>query len=81
MFYPVYAIRDEKVGFGTPRIHLNEEVAKRQFGYEINQEGSLMGYAPADYSLYYIGNYNTDSAHFESKLPEYILNGKDVFGT
>lgn len=81
MIYPVYAIRDEKVGFGTPRIFLNEEVAKRQFGFEVNQEGSPMAYAPSDYSLYMIGKYNTDSASFDSNLPEYVVNGKDVFRT
>lgn len=78
MNYPVFAIRDEKVGFGSPQIFLNEEVAKRDFAYHVNMEGSPMAFAPKDYSLYKIGRYETESAKFETQLPEYIVNGTDV---
>ncbi len=81
MKYPVYAWKDVKIGFGAPKLALNDEVAKREFGYELNREGSIMQYSPADYELYKIGEYNTDNGHFDSlTLAEYLVNGRDVYG-
>lgn len=81
MKYPVYAMRDVYVGFGAPQVHQNEEVAKRDFKYKVNQENGMMNYQPKDFSLYRIGKYNTDSGHFEAELPCLVCEGVDVFGS
>lgn len=81
MTYPVYAIRDIKEGFGVPRLNLNDEMMKRQFGYEINQEGTLLQYAPQDYELYRIGQYDTNNGRMlADDVSTYICNGTDVYG-
>lgn len=80
MIYPAYALRDIYVGFGGPQIWQNEEVAKRDFKYKVNQEMGMMNYQPKDYSLYKIGEYNTDTGRFEPQLPELVCEGVDVVG-
>lgn len=80
MIYPVFCIRDIKVGFGQPAVHMSDMVAKRDFGFKINSPGSIMEYAPSDFELYQVGTFNTDSGKIESQIPEYICNGKDVYG-
>ena len=81
MKYPCFAIRDIKQGFGYPRLNLNEAMMKRQFGYEINQEGSLMEYAPSDYELYKIGEYDTDNGRmYPDDVATFICNGTEVYG-
>lgn len=81
MTYPVFAWRDIKQGFGFPRLSLNVETAKREFGYELNREGSLMEYAPSDYELYQIGKYDTDNGRmYPDDVSTFICNGLDVYG-
>lgn len=80
MKYPVYSIRDVKAGFGQPQLSLNEATMIRQFGYQINTAESILKYAPADYALYRIGEFDTDSGSFKSIIPEFVINGTDVYG-
>lgn len=81
MIYPVFCIRDIKVGFGQPVIHMSDMVAKRDFGFKINSPGSIMEYSPSDFELYLVGKFDTDSGKLEPMIPAYICNGKDVYGT
>lgn len=80
MKYPMFSMRDEKVGFGQPMVHMSEEVARRDFAYKINQPDSMMGFAPKDFSLYRVGEFDTDSAKIVPCLPEFVCSGTDVFG-
>ena len=81
MKYPVFCWRDVIQGFGEPKLYLNEEMAKRDFGYRLNQEGSPMQYKPSDYELYSLGQYDTANGSFDLlPVPVYILNGNDVYG-
>lgn len=81
MTYPVFAIRDIKAGFGAPRLAINEEVAKRDFGRDINTPGSALEYAPTDYEFYRIGEYDTATGRFiPAEVNVYLCNGGDVFG-
>lgn len=80
MIYPVFSIRDDKAGFGQPQVSLNEPTMIRSFGHQINQPGSILEYAPSDYSLYEIGSFNTDSGEFKPVLPRFVISGIDVYG-
>lgn len=81
MKYPVFAWRDVIQGFGAPQLFLNEEIAKRDFGYRINLEDSPMQYKPSDYELYRIGDYETDTGRMQPlDVPVFLINGMSVFG-
>lgn len=81
MKYPIYAWRDIKVGFGALHIEANEEVAKRNFGYELNRSDSVMEYAASDYELYQIGEYDTQSGRITPlELPLFVVCGADMIG-
>lgn len=80
MKYPVYSIRDEKVGFGQPQLQVNEPAMIRQFAYQINEPNSILEFSPKDYSLYEIGEFDTDAGTFTSVLPRFIIAGTEVYG-
>lgn len=81
MKYPVYAIRDEKVGFDTQLIlQANESAAVRGFSYMVNNAQSITGFAPADFSLYQIGEFESDNGIIDPVVPiKFIVNGGSVF--
>lgn len=80
MKYPVYAMRDVKAGFGLPEISQNDATMKRTFAYRINNIGTEMAYAPNDYSLYKIGEYELDTGSLIPCMPEHICDGVDCVG-
>lgn len=61
MKYPVCAMRDEKVGYLNPSVEPNIEVAKRSFAQMCSQAGSVPNFAPGDFALYLIAEYDTDN--------------------
>lgn len=79
MKYPVYAIRDLKAGFGQPIVSLNDQTMIRTFSVKINQIDE-MSFAPADYQLFKIGTFDTDSGAFDPQLAEFVISGSDVYG-
>lgn len=80
MKYPVYCVRDNKVGFQPQLlVEQNDATALRGFAYAVNAEG-IMNYSPSDYDLYKIGEMETDNGVFKSlKVPELIASGSSVF--
>lgn len=79
MKYPVYCIRDSKVGFQPQLlIEQNDATAVRGFSYAINNEG-LMNYSPKDYDLFKIGEFEIETGKFESIIPENVCSGASVF--
>lgn len=78
--YPVYSIRDTKVGFDTQFIvQANEGAAKRGFSFMINNNQSVLGFSPADFELYHIADFDTVSGEMKSVFPpEFIINGGTV---
>lgn len=78
MVYPVYSNRDNKVGFGAPYIELNDQTAIRGFGLKINN-ADVMAFAPADFDLYKIGEFDTESGSFTSCVPKLVVSGTSVF--
>lgn len=79
MKYPIYCIRDVKVGFQPQLlIEQNDATAVRGFSYAINNEG-LMNYSPKDYELYKVGEFDTEKGKLDSIIPENICSGSSVF--
>lgn len=82
MIYPVYAVRDIHVGFNAPMTDVNDNVAKRNFAYAINNESNgVMNFAPKDYDLYQVGTFDTLNGSLEPlAVPKLICTGTSVFG-
>ena len=79
MKYPVFSIRDNKVGFMVPNCDQSRQSAIRNFSYAINNEG-VMNYAPKDFDLYYVGEFDSDNGKIMSVLPELVVSGENVYG-
>lgn len=81
MKYPVFAYRDNKVAFMTPFIDQNDESAIRGFSYAINSEKGVMNFAPSDYDLYKLGEFDTDTGKLiPLDVVELVISGSSVVG-
>lgn len=81
MNYPVYTIRDVKVGFDTQfLVQANEESAKRAFEMAVNNPGSMLGFKPSDFELYQIGSFNTETGVFTGfGVPVFVIGGAELY--
>lgn len=59
MKYPVYAIKDLKADFLSPMIDVNDDTAKRNFAQTVNSNTGIIGFAPADFALYRLGEFDS----------------------
>lgn len=75
----LYAFRDKYNGFGGIQMYTNEPTAIRDFSKHINNAPDMV-FAPADYDLYKIGKYDTETAEITPMLPQMIIAGASVFG-
>lgn len=82
MIYGVYAIRDVKVGFLSPAVEINDDIAQRNFENAIlNADHSLFFTHPDDFSFYRLGTFDSNSGVIEpSALPEFICSASSVYG-
>lgn len=81
MKYPIYSYRDVKSGFGSPIVDQSDVTAIRGFSYAINGNNGIMNFSPADFDLYKIGMYDTDTGVIISEnVPVLIVNGSSVVG-
>lgn len=69
MQYNIYSILDHKTGFINMTLDQNDETAKRNFAHACQVTDSLFYTHPDDYSLYCIGEFNTDSGIIEPVIP------------
>lgn len=83
MIYPMFAVRDVNVGFNAPMTDVNENTAKRNFTFAINDPNNgVMHFAPKDYDLYKIGTFDTESGLLlPEPVPVLICSGVSVFGS
>lgn len=80
MLYPVYCIRDVQVGFNNPMTDINDNTAKRNFTYAINNN-SEMNFSAKDYDLYRVGEFDTSKGRLiPLEVPELIVTGQSVLG-
>lgn len=80
MKYPIFTIRDHKVGY-SPQLQLydNTQAAMRGFAFLVSNDKQIMGFTPFDYDLYQIGIFDVDSGHIETQDPEFVVNGGNAF--
>lgn len=80
MKYYLYSIRDKYRSFMQPMMDTSKEAAKRGFGVAINNGPQELGYAPSDFDLYKVGEFDSDSGEIKAVTPiEFICNGMEVF--
>lgn len=80
MIYPIYCVRDNKVGFQPQMlVEQNDASAMRGFKYAVNAEG-LMNYSPSDFDLYKIGEFDTEKGSLVPCIPVNICSGSSVIG-
>ena len=75
MVYPIYSINDALVGFQTPTIQNNDAVAMRNFKEAFSDVGT-----PADFSLFKIGAFDTDTGEIIPEVPQVICRATDFIG-
>ncbi len=73
MKYGVYCIRDLKSGWLSPTVDINDQVAVRNFAYAVQHNDMFSDFA-SDYSLYKIGEFDTDSGDITSILHEFLCD-------
>lgn len=79
MKYVVVAIRDDKTGFFSPQCEPNEASAVRNFEHAVtSRPDSLFFTHPADYSLFRVGAFDSETGVIESCLPEPIVTAAQV---
>ncbi len=71
MKYGVYCIRDLKSGWLSPTVDINDQVAIRNFAYAVQHNDMFSDFA-SDYSLFKIGEFDTDSGDIDN-LPHVFL--------
>lgn len=78
----VFAIRDKHTGFLEPKLNINEQVAIRGFATAINNSpvGSEIGFAPGDFDLYKLGEFDSDTGMYDTHIPEFVVSGSSVVG-
>lgn len=78
MIYGVYAIRDVRTGFLQPSFDVNDQAAMRNFSHAVVNSPDLLSSFSADFSLYKIAEYDTDSGRI-SPLDLPVFFGRRFF--
>lgn len=80
MKYPIYTYRDLKVGFMPVQCDQSDQSAIRGFSYAINGQTGMMNFAPKDFDLYKVGEFDTETGVIEPCVPTLLVSGASVFG-
>ena len=58
---------------------MNDDAAKRDFAYAVNNNPGVMNFSPADYDLYRVGTFDSLNGDIKSeKVCKFIVNGREV---
>lgn len=75
MIYGIYSIRDVKTSFLSPTVDYNDDSAIRNFYHACKNANSLFFTSPEDYSLYKIGEFDSEVGTVEAyKVPKHIVD-------
>lgn len=78
-YKPVYAVKDEMTGFGSPMVYENGQVALRDFAAAAKDPTTTINKWKEDYALYRIGQYNPEYGYFVSEdEPILVIRAKNV---
>lgn len=75
-----YSIRDALTGFMTPVLEQNDAVAMRNFAMACDRSSSdptLMRYRPADFFLYRLGSFDSESGVIDPLSPPFLVCAGD----
>ena len=79
MIYGVYAIKDAKTSFMPCNVDYNDASAIRNFEHAVMSPDSLMRSHSADYTLYRLGSYDTETGHIVSEAdPQQIADAASI---
>lgn len=71
----LYSIRDVRTGFLNITTEMNDQSAIRNFDHASRDERSLFYSHGADYSLYKLGSFDTDTGEIVLEKPTILKNG------
>lgn len=75
MIVKCYAVLDSKIAdFHLAIFDIKHEGAIRQFSDAVNDKQTKWNRHPEDYSLWYVGNFDTGKGIMEGALPENLVN-------
>jgi len=80
MRFKICVVRDRALdSFGTPIFVASKGQAIRSFADEVNRAdpNNSLNKHPEDFELFYLGEYDDESATFEAERPQQIAVGKD----
>lgn len=72
MIYSIYSIQDALTGFNAPTLQANDAAAMRSFA-EVFKEV----YSPSDYSLWKIGQFDTNTGELVPEVPVIVCRATD----
>lgn len=80
MIKSVCCIKDCKVGFMSPIVRENENVAIRDFSIMVNgDKDNMLSVCPNDFELYLLGTFDTNSGLLVSlETPKFLCRASDV---
>jgi len=77
-----YVSRDSKANvYNKPFFLGTHAEAIRAFHQAVKKEGTLLSEHPEDFSLYFIGSYDDNSAELEAVPPVHLANATDAIVT
>lgn len=83
MIFGVYSIRDALTGFMAPVCELSDAVAVRNFSSAVSdgRPGQVMHFRPSDFSLYRIGDFDSESGSIVSfPVPSLLITAESAIG-
>lgn len=79
MKFGLYAIRDVHTGFMSPVPETNDNVAIRNFSHAVMNDKSVMNSHPEHFSLYKIGEFESETGVITPVLAEHKFDATEVF--
>lgn len=73
MKYGIYCMKDQLIGFMTPTLEKNDDVAKRNFKSSVNRMDHSGDYIVNDLALYCCGEFNVETGVITPKDPTLIV--------
>lgn len=73
MKYGIYCIKDQLIGFMTPTLEKNDDVAKRNFKSSVNRMDHSGDYIVNDLALYCCGEFDVETGVITAKDPSLVV--------
>lgn len=81
MILGIYSMFDSKTGFQPVTVSRNNDSAVREFAHAVKSTRSLMNTFAADFSLFKVGEFDTESGRLIGfDAPESLVNGASFVG-